>query len=261
MVLDRNRAFTLLRGAEGAYIAAARYALRVQAKVAVTRKSATAVEAVDIVTDADRVAQEMVLRAWLGTDLSYARVWAEEGTKSLAVFVGEAMIRITLDPIDGTAYYAAGKPNFCIIVTAHDFTDLFYTFAYYPAYDFGYRITEKAVETIGAGMFPAGEGTFAAVQGFGGNGKADNSDIARILESEGVAIDEVGADGGPESLELFLADRASHYCVSDPGIEDGMIALHFGRALGKQCWSTVDLSQEIVGPFGPYYPGYYVVRN
>lgn len=71
--------------------------------------------AIDIVTDADRAAEEIVLGR-LSRDLPNAVIIAEESGKS----GGQGALSLYVDPLDGTTNYAGGIPHFAVSIAAVD---------------------------------------------------------------------------------------------------------------------------------------------
>jgi myo-inositol-1(or 4)-monophosphatase len=66
----------------------------------------------DIVTDADKAAEEVLLEA-IARDFPGAAVLAEESGAHAGAAQG---LRFIVDPLDGTVNYAAGVPHFCVSV-------------------------------------------------------------------------------------------------------------------------------------------------
>jgi len=56
---------------------------------------------------------------------------------------------LTLDPIDGTIFYSTNKRFFSIIVSLNDRKDVLYTFNYFPALKWGYRIARNKIKNFG----------------------------------------------------------------------------------------------------------------
>lgn len=71
--------------------------------------------AIDIVTDADRAAEEIILNRLLA-DLPDAAVVAEESGES----GGTGKLRLYVDPLDGTTNYAGNLPHFAVSIGALD---------------------------------------------------------------------------------------------------------------------------------------------
>lgn len=70
---------------------------------------------IDIVTDADRAAEEIILRR-LGMEIPNASIVAEESGES----GGTGKLRLYVDPLDGTTNYAGGLPHFAVSIGAVD---------------------------------------------------------------------------------------------------------------------------------------------
>ncbi len=74
---------------------------------------------IDLVTDADRASEEVVL-AFLRGRFPGASVLAEESGVSAATGGAGAGLRFVVDPLDGTTNYAHGLPQFAVNVAAED---------------------------------------------------------------------------------------------------------------------------------------------
>lgn len=71
--------------------------------------------AIDIVTDADHAAEEIILSR-LSAEIPNATIVAEESGES----VGTGKLRLYVDPLDGTTNYAGGLPHFAVSIGAVD---------------------------------------------------------------------------------------------------------------------------------------------
>ena len=121
-----------LQKLEPVFIDAGKLAQKMQKGVERHDKYATGDAVVDIVTAADLKVQEFLLEAMAKTDLVKCHLMAEENTETAQKFNNEGEYYLTLDPIDGTANYAAGGHDFCVIVSLHNGKELLYTFIHFP---------------------------------------------------------------------------------------------------------------------------------
>jgi myo-inositol-1(or 4)-monophosphatase len=97
---------------------------RMGAERTVTHKGA-----IDLVTDADRASEEVVVRE-LSRRHPGAAVLAEEGGARAG-----AGLRFVVDPLDGTTNYAAGVPHFAVSIGAEDAEGLVAGAVYDPCRD------------------------------------------------------------------------------------------------------------------------------
>jgi myo-inositol-1(or 4)-monophosphatase len=140
---------------------------------------------VDLVTEIDEEAEQVIRKELLGTFPSY-RMLAEEGGE----LAGEEDARWIVDPLDGTTNYAHGLPIFCVSVAL-----------------------ERAGEmVVGVVHDPIHEETFAAERGRGAtlNGEPINvsntDELIRALIATGFPYDRAEM---PEALELFESFAAT----------------------------------------------------
>jgi myo-inositol-1(or 4)-monophosphatase len=134
---------------------------------------------VDLVTEIDEEAEQVIRKELLGTFPSYGML-AEEGGE----LAGEVDARWIVDPLDGTINYAHGLPIFCVSVAL-----------------------ERAGEMVlGVVHDPIREETFVAERGRGAtlNGEPINvsntDELIRALIATGFPYDRAEM---PEALELF----------------------------------------------------------
>jgi myo-inositol-1(or 4)-monophosphatase len=100
--------------------------------------------AIDLVTDADRAAEAIILER-LNRDFPTAAILAEESGASGAIQGSE--LTFIVDPLDGTTNYAHGLPHFCVTIGARDASGLASGVVYDPLRD------EMYVATRGGGAF------------------------------------------------------------------------------------------------------------
>jgi myo-inositol-1(or 4)-monophosphatase len=134
---------------------------------------------VDLVTEIDEQAEQVIREILLGAFPTYGML-AEEG----GALVGEEDARWIVDPLDGTTNYAHGLPIFCVSVAL-----------------------ERAGEVVlGVVHDPMHEETFVAEQGRGAtlNGElikvSDTEELIRALIATGFPYDRAEM---PEALDLF----------------------------------------------------------
>jgi myo-inositol-1(or 4)-monophosphatase len=134
---------------------------------------------VDLVTEVDEQAEQVIREILLGAFPAYGML-AEEG----GALVGEEDARWIVDPLDGTTNYAHGLPLFCVSVAL-----------------------ERAGEVVvGVVHDPMHEETFVAEQGRGAtlNGErikvSDTEELIRALIATGFPYDRPKM---PEALDLF----------------------------------------------------------
>jgi myo-inositol-1(or 4)-monophosphatase len=134
---------------------------------------------VDLVTEVDAEAEQVIRNELLGTFPTHGML-AEEGGE----LAGEADARWIVDPLDGTTNYAHGLSIFCVSIAL-----------------------ERAGEVVlGVVHDPMGEETFIAERGRGAtlNGDpinvSDTGELIRALIATGLPYDRAEM---PEALELF----------------------------------------------------------
>ncbi len=99
--------------------------------------------AIDLVTDADRAAEELVLEA-LARELPGAAILAEESGSH----DGSASLQLVVDPLDGTTNYARGVPHYAVTVAALDPDGLAAGCTYDPSRDELFLATRGAGATL-----------------------------------------------------------------------------------------------------------------
>jgi myo-inositol-1(or 4)-monophosphatase len=134
---------------------------------------------VDLVTEVDEQAEQLIREILLGAFPAYGMLAEEGGT-----LVGEVDARWIVDPLDGTTNYAHGLPIFCVSVAL-----------------------ERSGEVVlGVVHDPMHEETFVAERGRGAtmNGEpikvSDTDELIRALIATGFPYDRAEM---PEALELF----------------------------------------------------------
>jgi myo-inositol-1(or 4)-monophosphatase len=134
---------------------------------------------VDLVTEVDEQAEQVIREILLGAFPTYGMLAEEGGT-----LVGEEDARWIVDPLDGTTNYAHGLPFFCVSVA----------------------LERSGRVVLGVVHDPMHEETFVAERGGGAtlNGEpikvSDTEELIRALIATGFPYDRAEM---PEALELF----------------------------------------------------------
>ena len=162
-----------------AALSAARRAGEVLRKGFGTEHNITYKGEVDLLTEIDEEAEQMIREELLST-FPYYGMLAEEGGE----LAGEEDVRWIVDPLDGTTNYAHGLPIFCVSIAL-----------------------ERSGEVIlGVVHDPVREETFVAEQGRGATMNddpikvSDTDELIRALIATGFPYDRAEM---PEALELF----------------------------------------------------------
>lgn len=232
-------------------------------KTALSRnKFNTGMAGVDIVTEADLAVQEAILSEMCKTKLVDCQLIGEEDTPFVSEFKGTNGLVLTLDPIDGTWLYAAGKKYFLVIVSLHDNKNLLYTFLHYPTFNWSRRITDR-VEDFGKMPEIEINSAINLVKTISYTAKPPTKidpEIYQKLINEGykfVRASKITDDSG--ATTLFALGKTSGYYMETPNPYDGLVGLHFGQAENFQIYGNVDFSKTFPTDHGPHYSGWYVV--
>ena len=224
----------------------------------------TGVAGIDIVTEADIAVQEMILSEMAKTKLIECELIAEEDTPSVNKFKGTNGLVLTLDPIDGTIFYANDKRFFCIIICLHDSKSLLYSFYYYPVVNWSRRIAENKVEDFGElPKMNTKDGLdlgHTIAHSFGDPAKII-PEIYSKLTKEGYTFHNTFTEITDESgsATLFFLNQVAGYFTNNPGAYDGLGILYYGQVKKYQIYSDIDISKSVNGPHGKYCPGWYLV--
>lgn len=246
---------------EPAFITAGQRARELQAGIQPELKSETGDYNADVVTRADREVQRLVLESLVCTRAVECCLVAEEAEapELMARFDPAGSLSLSLDPIDGTRRYTEGKPHYSLIVGLHDGLRPLYTFVYYPALDWWLRLSDRGAESSGPAPSPETVGDVSRVVVY-------TAGQPEVLGPYGTRLAEAGyrlARGDDlctcGSKYLVLSGRAGGYFAGNPNAYDGLFALHYGQATGRQVISTVDLSHREDSPRGLRYGGFYLV--
>ncbi len=252
---------------EPVFARAGERALELQGKAAISKKLDTGIAGVDIVTEADFEVQEMILQAAVQTPLRDCILIAEENTPTVRKFTGTYGLRFTLDPIDGTAFYAVGKGVFSVIVYLHDGTRPLYTYFNCPNFQWTRRILDDEVTDFGTlpkiPLITKDNLSKTIIYTYGNCNPRETAPKMYVeLTAKGYSFrnrkEVVGEESG--STVLFLTNETvGGFYTEDPLVYDAMTVFHFGLACKLQMYSTVDMSHILKRSHGPYYPGWYVV--
>jgi len=188
---------------------------------------------------------------------------AEEDTQSVAKFKGTNGLVLTLDPIDGTIFYASDKRFFSIIVCLHDGKSLLYCFCFYPTVNWARRITRNKIKDFG--VLPkvrtrVGLDLSRIIAVSKGEPNKVAPEIYDKLIKEGynfLPYSEISDEAG--TCILLYTNQAAGYFTNYPSAYDGLCALYYGQVLKYQIYSDIDISKSVDGAHGKYYPGWYLV--
>ena len=232
-----NEYIEILLGLEDVFKSSGELALQLRKKAVVNNKLQTGIRGIDIVTNADVAVQEAILSEMAKTKLIECELIAEEKTSTAGKFKSTNGLVLTLDPIDGTIFYATGKRFFSIIVCLHDKKDILYTFNYFPAVKWGYRIVGNNVQSIGSTAAVNTKNginlNMAIVHTFG-DPENTAPEIYFDLIKKGYSfykLSEVTDESG--SATLFFLDQTAGYFTNNPGAYDGLAMLHYGKVKKK----------------------------
>ena len=238
----------------------------IRRQVKVFKKGNTGIEGLDMVTEADYQVQEYVLSRLADTGLSDCEMIAEEDTESVKKFKGVNGLVLTIDPIDGTKIYAGEGSYYSVIICLHDKDSYLYSHAYYPEFKWAKRVTRDGAVDFGQApkveLKEGLEGKKIIAYGYREPEKVAPELYEKLtaLGYEFMNICDITKkdDAWPCSL-LYLGQVAG--CYNDnPGAYDGLCALHYGKAMGFDSFSNINLVNGPVStPKGPRYPGFYAV--
>jgi fructose-1,6-bisphosphatase/inositol monophosphatase family enzyme len=238
-------------------------ALKMRETTGSKNKFNTGIAGIDIVTEADLAVQEFILSEMAKTKLVECELIPEEDTPSIAKFQGINGLVLTLDPIDGTIFYASIGRFWSTIVTLHNKKNILYNFCNYPVVDFSVRIANGKVEETGAlpKINTKEEKDFSKTI-FYTKTKIEKIDpvIQKKLIEQGYnfcKVFDVTNEAG--SCTFLFSGKSGGYYTETPNPYDGLVALNYGQAKGFEIFSDLDLSKTISGDHGPHYSGWYVI--
>lgn len=272
---EARKALMLLRSLEPVFIASGRLARELQGRVDPETKAQSGDHRLDVVTEADRAVQALLLEALVETPLVGCRLLAEEtpteGQDDLRTrFATSSDLVLTLDPIDGTSRFVDGLPFYSTIVGLHDGKRPLYTFMYYPVFDWWVRVSDLDLEMSGpppvdptAGNKPSLARTLVYTVG-----QPD-----RVVPGVTAWVRERGGDvcfgesyDASGSKYLYLSGHAGGYFACGPNPYDGLSALHLAMARGcavlaegAVAGAPIDFTATEISPRGLYHPGWYAV--
>ncbi len=240
----------------------AKLALDFQGKARSRQKLNTGVAEVDIVTEADLAVQEFVLSEIAKTPLVHCKLFAEEATPLVSKFDGTNGYILALDPIDGTALYAASSPIFSTIITLFHGGEVVYTYFNFPAFHWSRRMTRGEIRDFGTppevSLLPNIDGSRTIAYTYG-NPEETIPEICQKLASKGYIFrqrKEISSSAG--STLLFYEKKVAGFYLDHAGVYDAFGAYHFAKIKGLKLLSGVDLAHFIEGPRGFYCPGWYL---
>jgi fructose-1,6-bisphosphatase/inositol monophosphatase family enzyme len=247
---------------EAAFVTAGQRARELQAGIKPELKSDTGDYNSDVVTRADREVQRLVLESLVCTEATRCCLVAEESEapELMSRFSPDGKLYLSLDPIDGTRRYTEGKQHYCLIVGLHDGQRPLYTFVYYPALDWWLRLSERGAESSGPAPHPEGVGDLSQVIVYtAGHPEQQIPGYVEQLGKAGYSLVKGDSIVSCGSKFLVLSGLAGGYYAGNPNAYDGLFALHYGQATGRQVVSTLDLTRREESPRGLRYGGFYLV--
>lgn len=269
MTVEEKKMVLELEKLEPVFREAGKHALSRQEDIKFTNKHDSGHFEVDVVTEADRETQEIILQAMSKTSLVDCHLVAEEDTPSVSEFKTEGDIYLTLDPIDGTAVYIRGQKYWSVLIMLHNKTNMLYTYNYFPALNWSYRMTEAKFESFG-------EGPDIKVEKFNtkiiahtyGDPKIIDKDLYESLSKMGYQFklkSELSKEGVGAGT-LFIAKEVDGYFIPNPGAYDGIQMYQYAKIMGYKIYASGPGGEFRIDRFeedhGLVHPGYYIVlRN
>ncbi|OGZ90854.1 MAG: hypothetical protein A2599_00525 [Candidatus Staskawiczbacteria bacterium RIFOXYD1_FULL_39_28] len=223
----------------------------------------TGVAGIDIVTEADTAVQEFIISEIAKTKLVECELIAEEDTPSVSKFKGTNGLVLTLDPIDGTIFYASTGRFWSTIVTLHDKKNILYNFCNYPVVNFSVRIVNGKVKENGVlpKINTKEEKDFSkTIFCTGKDPRKIRRDVYEKLIAQGYNFSnvfDVVSEAG--SCTMLFSGKVGGYYTNTPNPYDGLPALHYAKAKNLKVYSDLDISKYEIGDHGPHYSGWYVV--
>jgi fructose-1,6-bisphosphatase/inositol monophosphatase family enzyme len=260
--MDKNEIIQELIKLEPVFIKAGDLAAKLQKNAESQNKFNTGAEAYDIVTEADFEVQEEILGIMAKTALRQCRLLAEEDTPSTKLFNSKGDFLLTLDPIDGTKLYAKGDKYWSVIISLRDDKEIFYTFNYFPAANWGHKIIGKNYEQIGEKpKIKVLQDTSKIISYSYGSTDVIERKIYNEIIEQGYnfkLVKELTSESG--STALFLAGQVAGYFNPIALIYDSLVAYHFAQAMDYKIYSVgLDLSKIEKNEKGMvFHPGYYI---
>ncbi len=253
----------ILIGLEPVFKKAGELALKMRKTAGSKNKYSTGIAVIDIVTEADTAVQEMILAEMAKTKLVECQLFAEENTPSVSKFKGTNGLVLTLDPIDGTLFYASTGKFYSTIVTLHNKKDILYTFHNYPEINWSRRIAGGKI--IDSGELPEIKTKETIrldktiVYTLRGPKNMDQAVYNKLVEQgyEFRKASEI-TDDAP-ACAVFFSGKVAGFYIEGPNPYDGIYAMLYGQTKKLKIYSTLDLSTYTINDHGPHYVGWYLV--
>ena len=251
---------------EPVFVEAGKHALSRQKNIKHSSKHNSGYFEVDVVTEADKETQELILNEMKKTILVSCHLIAEEDTPSVDCFKSSGDLYLTLDPIDGTAVYVRGQKYFSVLIMLHNKTEILYIYNYFPALDWGYRITSAKFESFG--KRPDIKTRISAnkviAHTYGDPKVIDQALYTKLAESgykfklKGeISVEGVGAG------TLFINGKVDGYFIPNPGAYDGIFIYQYAKVMGYEIYASGPQGEFRIDEFkedhGLVHPGYYIV--
>ncbi len=254
----------ILIGLEPAFKTAGELALKMRGSAGSKNKHNTGIAGIDIVTEADTAVQEFILSEMAKTKLVECELIAEEDTDSVKKFKGANGLVLTLDPIDGTIFYASTGRFFSTIVCLHDGKKMLYTFCNYPVVNFSRRIANGKVKDFGElpeiNIIKEKRDFSKTIFYTNKDLQKIDSDIFKKLISQGYdfcKVFDITDEAG--SCTFLFSGKSGGYYTETPNPYDGLVALHYAKTKKFKIYGDVDISKYEIGDHGPHYQGWYLV--
>lgn len=242
---------------------AGKLSLKLRSTTKTHNKLQTGIEGVDIVTEADCAVQEFILSKLTKTELVNCKIIAEEDTPSVTKFKGTNGLTLTIDPIDGTIFYANGKRFFCIIICLRNEKEMLYTFCHYPVVNWSRRVADGSV--VDFGELPEvktkdGLDLSKIITHTFAEPEKNIPEVYLKLVLEGYIFKKVSeiTDESSSHTLLYLNQTAGYF-TNNPGAYDGLCALLYGQVKKFKIYSGIDIAKVADGTRGKYCPGWYLV--
>jgi fructose-1,6-bisphosphatase/inositol monophosphatase family enzyme len=261
--MENQKYIDILISLEPAFRQAGLLAVEMQKTAKQKNKFSTGVAGIDIVTEADMAVQEFILSKMAETKLAECQIIAEEDTPAVKKFLGNNNLILTLDPIDGTLLYAAGKNYFLTIITLRDKNKVLYSFVNYPALNWSRRVVDGNVYDFGEMpdiKTKHGLDLDKTIAYTVKPPKIIDQKIYQELIDQGykfVKAFDISEEAGAGTL--FFLNKVAGYYLETPNPYDGTILHFYGKAKNFKTYSTLDISVLNPSDHGPHHVGWYVI--
>ena len=257
----------LIQTFEKDFVEAGKLAMRLRKNATVEDKFNSGIKDIDIVTSSDLAVQEFILKKLSSSELKNCEIVAEENTPSKNLFAKSSDLVITVDPIDGTMFYATDKKMYSIIVTLHNKKEPLYTFDYFPEMDWGTKIIKDRCEFLGdkPDLLNGKSAPKTIVySGYGSKGNPEKClpDLYEKLIGEGYQfIQKRQINGDLGMTAQFISGSVDGYFIENGSAVDCLVALHFALANNYKIYQDLDISKTVPSIQGgsEEYKGYYLV--